>query len=123
MVCVAAPCSFCVAMAHMVLSLGTNRVSVDIVVMACLLVGVGLLPKNPVNKDGFNMGFNNPITMANGYGFVRAKAHNESKLVLMTTSNFLQSKFHKSHNLTFSPSNPTLSGEGRMVLKVLTHFL
>ena len=38
--------------------------------VACPLVGVGFLPKNSMNKDVLNKGFDNPVVMANRYGFM-----------------------------------------------------
>ncbi|KAL7542380.1 hypothetical protein ACHAXR_012641 [Thalassiosira sp. AJA248-18] len=55
---------------------------------------------------GFKAGFDNPIAMADGYGFIGAKAYKDSKLCLMMMSNFLHSKFHKSHGITFSSIYP-----------------
>lgn len=58
------------------------------------------------NLDGFKAGFNNPIAMADGYGFIGAKAYKDSKLSLMMMSNFLHSKFNRSHGITFSSIYP-----------------
>jgi len=56
--------------------------------------------------DGFKAGFSNPVAMADGYGFIGAKAYKDSKLSLMMMSNFLHSKFNKSHGVTFSSIYP-----------------
>jgi protochlorophyllide reductase len=55
---------------------------------------------------GFKAGFENPVAMADGYGFIGAKAYKDSKLCLMMMSNFLHSKFNRSHGITFSSIYP-----------------
>ena len=75
-------------------------------VNSCPLVGLGLLPKNSVNGNRFKNDFNNFIAVANGHGFIKAKAYNDSKLVLMIIYSFFQSKFHKSYGVTFSSIYP-----------------
>jgi len=42
--------------------------------------------------DGLKAGFNNPISMFDGYSFIGAKAYKDSKLCLMMTSNILHDK-------------------------------
>ena len=58
------------------------------------------------NLDGFAAGFNNPIAMADGYGFIGAKAYKDSKLCLMMMSNFLHSKYHRNTGISFSSIYP-----------------
>jgi len=58
------------------------------------------------NLDGFKAGFQNPIAMADGYGFIGAKAYKDSKLCLMMTSNFLHSKYHRNTGISFSSIYP-----------------
>jgi protochlorophyllide reductase len=58
------------------------------------------------NLDGFKAGFKNPIAMADGYGFIGAKAYKDSKLCLMMTSNFLYSKYHRNTGIAFSSIYP-----------------
>ena len=58
------------------------------------------------NLEGFKAGFNNPISMADGYGFIGAKAYKDSKLSLMMMSNFLHAKFNKNTGITFSSIYP-----------------
>lgn len=56
--------------------------------------------------DGFKGGFNNPIAMADGYGFDGAKAYKDSKLCLMMMSNVLHAKYHKLTGISFSSIYP-----------------
>jgi len=56
--------------------------------------------------DGFKAGFDNPIAMADGYGFDGAKAYKDSKLCLMMMSNVLHSKYHKLTGISFSSIYP-----------------
>mmetsp|Transcript_38975 Transcript_38975/g.79752 ORF Transcript_38975/g.79752 Transcript_38975/m.79752 type:complete len:394 (+) Transcript_38975:728-1909(+) len=56
--------------------------------------------------EGFKAGFNNPVSMADGYGFDGAKAYKDSKLCLMMLANILHAKFHKSHGIAFSSIYP-----------------
>lgn len=58
------------------------------------------------NLDGFRAGFDNPIAMADGYGFDGAKAYKDSKLCLMMMSNVLHSKYHKLTGIAFSSIYP-----------------
>jgi hypothetical protein len=58
------------------------------------------------NLDGFRAGFNNPIAMADGYGFIGAKAYKDSKLCLMMLSNMLHARYHKKTGITFSSIYP-----------------
>lgn len=58
------------------------------------------------NLDGFAAGFKNPIAMADGYGFIGAKAYKDSKLCLMMMSNFLHSKYHRNTGISFSSIYP-----------------
>lgn len=69
--------------------------------------GGGVYPIADLKQlDGFKAGFSNPVAMADGYGFIGAKAYKDSKLCLMMMSNFLHSKFNKSHGITFSSIYP-----------------
>merc|ERR1712161_55545 len=56
--------------------------------------------------DGFKAGFNNPIAMADGYGFDGAKSYKDSKLCLMMLSNTLHTKFNKISGVSFSSIYP-----------------
>lgn len=56
--------------------------------------------------EGFKAGFQNPIAMADGYGFIGAKAYKDSKLCLMMMSNVLHTKYHKLTGVTFSSIYP-----------------
>jgi len=56
--------------------------------------------------DGFSAGFDNPIAMADGYGFIGAKAYKDSKLCLMMISNVLHAKYHKLSGVAFSSIYP-----------------
>ncbi|KAL7512786.1 hypothetical protein ACHAXN_010770 [Cyclotella atomus] len=58
------------------------------------------------NLDGFAAGFKNPIAMADGYGFIGAKAYKDSKLCLMMMSNFLHSKYNRNTGISFSSIYP-----------------
>jgi len=58
------------------------------------------------NLDGFSAGFDNPIAMADGYGFIGAKAYKDSKLCLMMISNVLHAKYHKLSGVAFSSIYP-----------------
>ncbi|KAL9181357.1 hypothetical protein ACHAXT_010162 [Thalassiosira profunda] len=69
--------------------------------------GGGVYPIADLKQlEGFKAGFSNPIAMADGYGFIGAKAYKDSKLCLMMMSNFLHSKFNRSHGITFSSIYP-----------------
>jgi len=56
--------------------------------------------------DGFKAGFENPVAMADGYGFIGAKAYKDSKLCLMVMANFLHTKYHKLTGISFSSMYP-----------------
>lgn len=56
--------------------------------------------------DGFKHGFVNPIAMADGYGFIGAKAYKDSKLCLMMMANFLHTKYNKLTGISFSSMYP-----------------
>jgi len=69
--------------------------------------GGGVYPIADLEQlEGFKAGFNNPVAMADGHGFIGAKAYKDSKLSLMMMSNYLHSKFHRSHGITFSSIYP-----------------
>jgi len=56
--------------------------------------------------DGFEQGFTNPVAMADGYGFIGAKAYKDSKLCLMMISLVMHLKFHKQTGIAFSSIYP-----------------
>jgi NAD(P)-dependent dehydrogenase (short-subunit alcohol dehydrogenase family) len=56
--------------------------------------------------EGFKHGFSNPISMADGYNFIGAKAYKDSKLCLMMTSNMLHDRYHKQTGIAFSSIYP-----------------
>ena len=56
--------------------------------------------------DGFRAGFTNPIAMADGYGYIGAKAYKDSKLCLMMMANLLHTKYHKLTGVAFSSMYP-----------------
>jgi protochlorophyllide reductase len=56
--------------------------------------------------EGFAAGFDNPVAMADGYGFVGAKAYKDSKLCLMMMSNLLHTKYYKLTGVSFSSMYP-----------------
>mmetsp|Transcript_8447 Transcript_8447/g.17588 ORF Transcript_8447/g.17588 Transcript_8447/m.17588 type:complete len:599 (+) Transcript_8447:200-1996(+) len=69
--------------------------------------GGGVYPIADLHElEGFEKGFKNPIPMADGYGFIGAKAYKDSKLCLMMTANYLHYKYHKLTGVTFSSMYP-----------------
>jgi len=56
--------------------------------------------------DGFTAGFQKPIEMADGYGFIGAKSYKDSKLCLMIMSNYLHTMYNKMSGFTFSTMYP-----------------
>jgi len=56
--------------------------------------------------DGFKAGFKNPVSMADGYGFIGAKAYKDSKLCLMKLAHVLHSKYNKVSGISFSSMYP-----------------
>jgi len=69
--------------------------------------GGGVYPIADLKElDGFKAGFKNPISMADGYGFIGAKAYKDSKLCLMMMSNVLHAKYHKLTGVSFSSIYP-----------------
>lgn len=58
------------------------------------------------NLEGFKAGFENPVAMADGYGFDGAKAYKDSKLCLMMMSNVLHAKYNKLSGVAFSSIYP-----------------
>ena len=69
--------------------------------------GGGVYPIADLKQlEGFKAGFDKPIAMADGYGFVGAKAYEDSKLALEMASNTLHKKFHRSHGVSFSSIYP-----------------
>jgi hypothetical protein len=69
--------------------------------------GGGVYPIADLKElEGFKAGFDNPIAMADGFGFVGAKAYKDSKLSLMMLSNVLHAKYHKKTGIAFSSIYP-----------------
>lgn len=69
--------------------------------------GGGVYPIADLHElEGFRQGFTNPIAMADGYGFIGAKAYKDSKLCLMMMANFLHTKYHKLTGIAFSSMYP-----------------
>jgi protochlorophyllide reductase len=69
--------------------------------------GGGVYPIADLHElDGLKAGFTNPIAMADGYGFIGAKAYKDSKLCLMMMANFLHTKYHKLTGISFSSMYP-----------------
>jgi len=69
--------------------------------------GGGVYPIADLHElEGLKQGFNNPIAMADGYGFIGAKAYKDSKLCLMMMANFLHTKYHKLTGISFSSMYP-----------------
>jgi protochlorophyllide reductase len=69
--------------------------------------GGGVYPIADLHElDGFKAGFKNPIAMADGYGFIGAKAYKDSKLCLMMMANYLHAKYHKLTGISFSSMYP-----------------
>mmetsp|Transcript_33906 Transcript_33906/g.79868 ORF Transcript_33906/g.79868 Transcript_33906/m.79868 type:complete len:577 (+) Transcript_33906:334-2064(+) len=69
--------------------------------------GGGVYPIADLHElEGFENGFKNPIPMADGYGFIGAKAYKDSKLCLMMMANFLHYKYHKLTGVTFCSMYP-----------------
>jgi protochlorophyllide reductase len=69
--------------------------------------GGGVYPIADLHElDGLKAGFKNPIAMADGYGFIGAKAYKDSKLCLMMMANLLHTKYHKLTGISFSSMYP-----------------
>lgn len=69
--------------------------------------GGGVYPIADLHElDGLKHGFKKPIAMADGYGFIGAKAYKDSKLCLMMMANYLHSKYHKLTGVSFSSMYP-----------------
>lgn len=69
--------------------------------------GGGVYPIADLHElDGFEHGFQKPIAMADGYGFIGAKAYKDSKLCLMMMANFLHTKYNKLTGVAFSSMYP-----------------
>ena len=72
-----------------------------------LICNDGVYPIADLHElDGFDKGFVNPIEMADGYGFIGAKAYKDSKLCLMMMANYLHYKYHKLTGITFTSMYP-----------------
>jgi protochlorophyllide reductase len=69
--------------------------------------GGGVYPIADLHElEGLEKGFKNPIPMADGYGFIGAKAYKDSKLCLMMMANYLHYKYHKLTGVTFCSMYP-----------------
>lgn len=69
--------------------------------------GGGVYPIADLHElDGFKAGFTNPVSMADGYGFIGAKAYKDSKLCLMMMANMLHTKYHKLTGISFMSMYP-----------------
>lgn len=69
--------------------------------------GGGVYPIADLKElEGFKAGFENPIAMADGFGFIGAKAYKDSKLCLMILANTLHAKYHKITGIDFSSIYP-----------------
>lgn len=69
--------------------------------------GGGVYPIADLKElEGFKAGFDNPIAMADGFGFIGAKAYKDSKLCLMVLANTLHAKYHKITGIDFSSIYP-----------------
>jgi len=69
--------------------------------------GGGVYPIADLHElDGFKNGFKNPIPMADGYGFIGAKAYKDSELSLMIMANYLHYKYNKLTGITFTSMYP-----------------
>jgi protochlorophyllide reductase len=58
------------------------------------------------NLEGFEAGFKNPITMANGKEFEPVKAYKDSKVCNVLTMRELHRRFHESTGITFTSLYP-----------------
>lgn len=74
------------------------------------------------NLDGFRAGFNNPIAMADGFGFIGAKAYKDSKLCLMMLANILHARYHKLTGIAFSSIYPGCIAESPLFREKRTWF-
>ena len=69
--------------------------------------GGGVYPIADLKKlEGLKAGFQNPISMFDGYSFIGAKAYKDSKLSLMMFSNMLHDRYHRQTNVAFSSIYP-----------------
>lgn len=69
--------------------------------------GGGVYPIADLHElEGFRQGFAKPIAMADGYGFIGAKAYKDSKLCLMMMANYLHTKYNKLTGVSFSSMYP-----------------
>jgi protochlorophyllide reductase len=69
--------------------------------------GGGVYPIADLHElEGFAQGFRKPIAIAEGYGFIGAKAYKDSKLCLMMMANLLHTKYHKLTGISFSSMYP-----------------
>lgn len=69
--------------------------------------GGGVYPIADLHElEGLEKGFKNPISMADGYGFIGAKAYKDSKLCLMMMANYLHYKYNKLTGVSFCSIYP-----------------
>ncbi|GKY97355.1 hypothetical protein MPSEU_000693900 [Mayamaea pseudoterrestris] len=69
--------------------------------------GGGVYPVADLHElEGFEKGFTKPVAMADGYGFIGAKAYKDSKLSLMMMANFLHTKYYKLTGVSFASMYP-----------------
>jgi len=68
----------------------------------------GKIPPRPDlgNFEGFEAGFKDPISMANGKAFEPVKAYKDSKVCNVLTMRELHRRYHQSHGITFSSLYP-----------------
>jgi protochlorophyllide reductase len=68
----------------------------------------GKIPPRPDlgNFEGFEAGFKNPISMANGKAFEPVKAYKDSKVCNVLTMRELHRRYHESTGITFSSLYP-----------------
>lgn len=74
------------------------------------------------NLDGFEAGFDNPVAMADGYGFIGAKAYKDSKLCLMMIMQILHLKYHKLSGISFCSIYPGCIAESPLFREKRTWF-
>ena len=69
--------------------------------------GGGVYPIADLHElEGLRQGFQKPIAMADGYGFIGAKAYKDSKLCLMMMANLLHTKYNRLTGISFSSMYP-----------------
>ena len=69
--------------------------------------GGGVYPIADLKElKGFKAGFENPVAMADGYGFIGAKAYKDAKVCNMMTVSELHRRYHDSTGISFSSMYP-----------------